>query len=324
MRASNFGERQLAGLDFTRLKTILVATDLSVRENAAVQRARQLALAHGARLKLMYMPPHGKEVPTGATQRLANLACQLEESGELRVGLVPVRCNEVDDLLEQAASVDLVVLPHRRARSTAAFFRGQPVLRVLRGAGCPVLVTRKAGDAYYQRILVGVDFSPESQVLVKFATHLDVRASVQLFHAIDTADEAKLRAADVTLQAVQAYRERAINDAWGSMHAFTDLLQARTRQLLAAVGRGEAGLEIVKQQQRSGAELVVVGKTGSSAWTDFLFGSVAHRVLSWGSSDVLVVPLRKIRPTPARQVREPVERTVVAARQRLGASHERA
>jgi nucleotide-binding universal stress UspA family protein len=234
MRASNFGERQLAGRDFTRLKTILVATDLSVREHAAVQRARQLALAHGARLKLMYMPPHGKDVPTGATQRLANLACQLEESGELRVGLVPVRCNEVDDLLEQAAGVHLVVLPHRRALSTAAFIRGQPVLRVLRGAGCPALVTRRAGDAYYRRILVGVDFSPESQVLVTFASHLDSRASVQLFHAIDTADEAKLRAADVTLHAVQAYRERAIDDAWHSMHAFTDLFAVAARQRLGA------------------------------------------------------------------------------------------
>lgn len=80
-------------------------------------------------------------------------------------------------------------------------------------------------------------------MLVKFATHLDSRASMQLFDVIDTADEA--------------------------MHAFIDLPQARTRQLLAAVGKGEAGGEMVKQQQRWDADLVVVGKTGSSAWTDW-------------------------------------------------------
>ena len=324
MRASNFGERLLAGLNLTRLKTILVATDLSMRENAAVQRARQLAEAHGARLKLMYMPAHGKEVQADATQRLANLARQLEESGELRVALVPVRCNDVQDLLSQAAGADLVVLPHRRARSTAAFFRGQPVLRLLRGAGCPVLVTRSAGHAHYQRILVGVDFSPESQALVKFASHLDARASVQLYHAIDTGDEARLRAADVTYDAVQAYREQVMNHAWDRMFSFTDSLQARTKQLLAAIGRGEAGAQIVRHQQQSKADLVVVGKKGSSAWEDFLCGSVAHRVLSWSGADVLVVPLRDMPTALARPIRVPAERAMLPARQRLEARHERA
>jgi hypothetical protein len=78
------------------------------------------------------------------------------------------------------------------------------------------------------------------------------------------------------------------------MLSFSGSLQARTRQLIAAIGRGEPGEQIVKKQQESGADLIVVGKQGSSAWEDFLGGSVAHRVLSWSSSDVLVVPLRRV------------------------------
>jgi len=54
--------------------------------------------------------------------------------------------------------------------------------------------------------------------------------------------------------------------------------------------RGDPGRQVLVQQERSGADLVVVGKRTAGAWADFFCGSVAHRVLSWGTSDVLVVP----------------------------------
>src|SRR4051812_2806660 len=121
------------------IHSILVATDLSTQENLALQRAWRLAQAHRATVKLMYMPQAGQEVPATAAARLAEAARQLEESLELRVKTVPVAAHKLEDLVAQARGVDLVVLPHRRDRSTAAFFRGQPVLRLLRDCNCPVL-----------------------------------------------------------------------------------------------------------------------------------------------------------------------------------------
>lgn len=44
------------------------------------------------------------------------------------------------------------------------------------------------------------------------------------------------------------------------------------------------------QQEYVGADLVVVGKRRRSAVAEFFCGSVAQRLLSWSSSDVLVVP----------------------------------
>jgi hypothetical protein len=75
--------------------------------------------------------------------------------------------------------------------------------------------------------------------------------------------------------------------------------------VLTAIGRGDPGRQTVIQQEYSGADLVVLGKSRSSAWEDFFLGSVAHRVLSWGSSDVLVVPqafLEATAPVAARRV----------------------
>lgn len=288
MHTTNTGERRLAELD--SIHSILVATDLSAQEDVAVQRAARLALAHRAAVKLMFLPPHAQEVPRAASARLAEAARQLEEGFGLRVKTVPLKLHTLDHLAAEARGMDLVVLPHRRERSTAAFFRGQPVLRLLRRSGCPVLVVRQLPGDHYRRILVPVDFSPASEVLVKLAAQLDARAELELFHAIDTLNEARLRSAEATEHAVRIYRERCLRDARERMLTLTDSFDARRNRFFTAIGRGDPGRQAVVQQERSGADLVVLGKRPTSAWEDFLCGSVAHRVLSWGRSDVLLVP----------------------------------
>jgi nucleotide-binding universal stress UspA family protein len=96
-----------------RTRSILVATDLTMRGSSAVQRAWQLAQAHGASLKMAYLPGRGRDVP---------------------------------DLAEQAVGMDLVVLPHQRERSITDVFRGNPVARLLRECRCPVLMVGSARD----------------------------------------------------------------------------------------------------------------------------------------------------------------------------------
>jgi nucleotide-binding universal stress UspA family protein len=254
------------------IEMILVASDLSGKDDIALQRAQRIAQAHDASVKLLHMPPDAK-LPAAV------------------------------DLGEAARGMDLVVLPHRHERSTAAFFRGQPVLRLLRTACCPVLVTRQPHDAAWRRILVAVDFSAESEKLVRFAADLDAHAPLELFHAVDTLGEARLRAAEATEQAVRAYRERCLRHARERMLTLSDSFVARRNRLLTAIGRGDPGRQVVVQQERSDADLVVVGKRRSSAWEDFFCGSVAHRVLSWGTSDVLVVPLGLTPATAPRAAR---------------------
>lgn len=272
------------------LNTLLVATDLSARENGAVRRARQLADAHRARLKLMYVPPRGERPAADAAARLEAMAKQLEDELELRVRTVPAKAHTLDDLVAEARATDLVVLPHRRERSTAAFFRGQPVQRILRAANRPLLVARHGGDLPYRHMLVAVDFSELSESLVRLAADLDPRAALEIFHAIDTLGEARLRSAEATEQAVRAYRARAQRQAQQRMLTLSDSFVARRNRVMTVLGRGDPGRQTVIQQEHSEADLVVVGKRRSSAWEDFFCGSVAHRVLSWGSSDVLVVP----------------------------------
>lgn len=301
------------------IQSILVATDLSVPENMVVRRALRLAIAHDATLRLKYMPPTGQKPAADAAARLSQLAGELEQATGMRMAVDAVQPYKVEDLCAEARGLDLLVLPHRRERSTAAFFRGQPVLRVLRTARCPVLVARRTPDADYGRILVAVDFSAESESLLQLAGDLDAHAELELFHAVDTLGEARLRAAEATEHAVRAYRAHCLRHARDRMLTLTDSFVARRDRLLTQIGRGDPGRQVVVQQEHSDADLVVVGKRRTSAWEDFLCGSVAHRVLSWGSSDVLVVPLglppataphaaRRILAVPDGGLRIPAER----------------
>jgi nucleotide-binding universal stress UspA family protein len=239
----------------------------------------------------MHAPASGREPAPGAVARLAQAAAPLHARLEFRVETVPALPGDtMERIAAEARGADLVVLPHRRERSTAAFFRGQPVLRLLRAAGKPVLVVRRAGGPHYRRILVGVDFTPASQAIVKLAAQLDPLAQLELFHAIDTRGESHLQAADATMEAVRTYRAHCLEKAQQHMLSVTDSFAARRNRVLTAIGRGSPGQQILIQQEHAGADLVVVGKSESSAWLDFLRTSVAHRVLSWGTSDVLVVP----------------------------------
>ena len=287
------------------IKSILVVTDLSARENIAVQRASQLAHTHGASVKLMYVPAHGQSVLPAAASRLENEAKQLEHSLKLRVRTAPVKSDQLKDVVAEARGADLVVLPHRHDRSTAAFFRGQPVLSLLRQCNRPVLVVRQSHTARYARVLVAVDFSEAARALVELAAKFDSSAELEIFHALSTLDESKLRCAEAPEHAVRAYRERCLKQAQERIVSFSDSFDARRNRVLTAIGRGDPGRQTVIQQEHSGANLVVLGKTRSTVWEDFLRGSVAHYVLSWGSSDVLIVPdayLQATTPLDARRV----------------------
>lgn len=292
------------------LKSILAVTDLSAREDSVVRRACRLAALHRASLALLYVPARGQPPPPGAAARLADTARRLEDSFEVRVRAAPIPAStrgfDPEHLAAAARGMDLVVLPHRQERSTAAFFRGQPVLRLLRRCCCPVLVARQPDTEAYRRILVAVDFSPASQALVKLAGAVDPRAELEIFHAIGTLEESKLRSAETPEAAVRAFRQKCLRHAQQRIVALTDSFDARRNRVLTAIGRGDPGRQTVIQQEHSGADLVVLGKSRGSAWADFFLGSVAHRVLSWGSSDVLVVPqawLEATAPLAARRAR---------------------
>lgn len=272
------------------IRSILAVTDLSRRGNAALDRAAQLAVEHRATLKLMCLPSPGNQAPSSAAAALSHAATDLAQRHGIVVRPIAQTANRLTHVAEEASNADLLVIAHAPIRSFAAFVCGQIPERLLRLCHCPVLVTRGVVSRNYARILVAVDFTPESKALVKLGAEIDATAELELFHAIGTLDETKLRSADVSPEIIKAYRHECVLHARDRIFWLTDTFDTRRNRVFSAIGRGDPGRQAAVQQEHVGADLLVVGKRRSSTFTDFVIGSNAQRALRWATSDVLVVP----------------------------------
>lgn len=272
------------------LHTILAITDFSELGDRALSRAAHLCAEQGATLKLLSLSDPGEPPPPDATCRLAHHALQLSQRHGIRVSSANQTAFSVDDVLPEARRADLLVWGTARVKSVRSFFMGQPVESILRKAQRPVLVVRREVKEAYRSLLVAVDFSEASHRLVELGFAISKSAQVELFHAISTANEGKLRYAEVSERAIKMYRQACQRYAQDRMFWLTDSYDSRRNRLLSALGRGEPARQTAVQQQRSGAELIIVGKHPASLVTDIMFESVAKRVLRYARTDVLVVP----------------------------------
>ena len=276
-------------------RSILAVTDFSVNGHNALDRAALLSAEHGAPLRLAYLSYPGETPPGDAATRLSHHALQLSQHHGIEVTAANRLFHVADDLLKEASAVDLVVWGTALVRSPRSFFFGQPAEELIRRGRRPVLVVRRSARRPYRRLLVSVDFSEASRVLVNLGSSLGKSALLELFHAVSTAFEGKLRYAEVSDRAMEAYRDHRRNHAKDQMFRITDSFDSRRNRVQSAVGHGDPSRQTLVQQHRSGSELIVVGKHPCSTLSDLMFGSVASRILrlsesDYGRTDVLVVP----------------------------------
>lgn len=272
------------------LRSILVVTDFSPCGNNALSRAALLAAQHGAALRLVYLAYPADAPPQDATTRLAHHALQLGQRHGVGASAASRLGFTVEDLLPEVQHADLIVWGTASVSGLRSFFVGQPVERFIRAARRPVLVVRREAAHGYRSLIVAVDFSHTSRALVDFGLALARPARAELFHAVSTANEGKLRHAEVSARAIKAYRDACRRHAQDRMLRLTDSYDARRNRVRSAIGHGDPARQTVVQQQNSGAELIVVGRPPSSRWTDLFFESTASRILGFAATDVLVVP----------------------------------
>jgi nucleotide-binding universal stress UspA family protein len=270
--------------------SLLAITDFSDQGDHALARAAHLCAQHGGTLKLLCVAYPGEPPPPDALSRLAHHALQLERQHGLDVRYVGRIAVSIQDLVASARCADLLVWGTAPSRSVRAFLTGQPVEGVLRQYSRPILVVRRPARRPYGSLIVAVDFSEASHGLVELGFTLNPDARVELFHAISTSNEGKLRYAEVSEQAIAAYRKQCLRYAQDQMFWLTDSYDARRNRVLSSIRQGSPARQVQVQQERSGSELIVVGKHPASAVSDFLFGSTAQRVLRESAADVLVVP----------------------------------
>lgn len=292
----------------TSIRSIVAATDLSVPARHAAERAARVARAGSASLTLAHALSGSalddlrrwlgtadgaaeQALLADARRRLHELASELELKFGIPVGKHVGAGHVVAEIVRQAEErqADLVVTGTRGADFMRHLLLGLTAERLLKKSSRPVLLVRQAPHEPYRRVLVPVDFSPWSEASVALAGLVAPEAHLVLMHAVQAPFEGKLRLAGVEEDAIRQYRQRAALEA-------REGLQDLARRAGLAAGRwsplvpqaGDAGMQIVQQEQEQDCDLIVLGKHGRHALEDLLLGSTTQRVITEAVGDVLV------------------------------------
>ena len=287
-------------------KRLVAATDFSEHAVRAAHRAALLAAQHGARLELLHVVGEAplkalrdlfKAKPKGVARLLEDVRDALAEAAAAlakATGASVAPRVEIGEVLKvitrQCNSADLLVLGARGTSPLRDAILGTTAERLLGRCSRPMLIVKRRAAHPYQRVVVGLDFSPASEDALRAALRLAPQAAVTALHAYDVPFEGKLRLAGVEEETIDAYRYRAADKAIAAIRAVSERTAHGRMPVAHRVGRGHAPHFILKQQQAQRADLIAVGKEKRPVMREFLLGRVARHVLADARSDVLVVP----------------------------------
>jgi nucleotide-binding universal stress UspA family protein len=277
------------------MESILVATDFSADAANAARRAALLAAALEVRdARLVHVVPSlplEAELELRASRAVERLLGEQADAlaRETGVALAPqiARGGVVDALLAAARPGDLIVVGAHGMHPLRDFAVGSTALRLLRRSAQPVLVVKRPPAQPYRSLLVAVDFSRDSAAALELAARLAPEAALAGVHAFEVEVEGTLRLVGAAEEEIFRRRREARER---SLAGIDELLAAHRAQRLVTpiVEHGYAPSVIAAAEQRTGADLVAIGKHGTSRLEDLLLGSVTEHALAHSACDVLV------------------------------------
>lgn len=280
------------------MKSILVATDFSADARNAALRAARLARELGfARGVLLHVPPElplevELELRAAAAMERALEALSAEVAAEGGFALEPriASGTVVAAIAAAAPDFDLVVLGARGVNPLRDLAIGSSAERLVRKCPRPVLVVRNRPEAAYGRVMVPVDFSPDSQAALALAAKLAPAADFKLVHAYEVPFEGKLSIAGASQEDIERYRAHARQNASGKMDALLATAGLPPGRASRVIARAYPPRLIQDTASAARADLIAIGKHGGSMLEDLLLGSVTLHTLAAATCDVLVVP----------------------------------
>lgn len=289
------------------LRTLLVTTDLSTPAQRAAARAGLLAAEWGACIVLLHVidvrlieglrqflgdtgDSHHRRLLDAAGNELSRLADSLRRDHGVAVEAQLVSGQVLPEIVAAAerTAAGLVVMGARGAGFLPELLLGATTERVVRMTHHPVLIVKRAPHESYRKILVPVDFSPDSRHAIDLARSVSRAAELSLLHAFELPFERKLHYAglgDVELIELQMATKRA---ATVKMQALREHASRSGSVAPPVVLYGPPPTRILEQEQEQDCDLIVIGRGGSGLLADWLLGSTIKRVAALASCDVLV------------------------------------
>jgi nucleotide-binding universal stress UspA family protein len=301
-----------------QIKTILVPLDFSHASMHALKYTIALAEEFKAAIHLVHVQPadeftalsNAGHLVMNCADAIALMQDRLAEVQEKHdVKFWPDNCHVVsgkpyEEIVKLARElhIDLIVLPTRGHSGLKRIALGSTAERVVRFAGCPVLIprgakfnaltwsTERAGKFSPRQILVPVDFSDCSLAGLKYAALLAKRfnAKLRLFHAIYPYNEMFQRdRAGHTPPLIEIARAHAKEEI-DRMRRF-DFMHGISCETEIRVG---TVVDEICESGEANADLIVTSTHGRTGFKHAMLGSVSEHVVRYAECPVLVVPSR--------------------------------
>ncbi len=287
------------------MKRLIAATDFSEDSHRASRRAALIAAEQKASLSLLHVmsgpsldslrqmfpsPADAEQKLVEDSQRLLTElatelgdACGIAADAVVRIGRV------VDEILSESEPADLLVLGAHGSNPLRDLILGSTAERLLRKRIRPTLVVKKTPEHSYRRVLIPVDFSPQSAATLSMAMALAPDAQYVIFHAFDIPFEGRLWLAGVPDEQIDVYRQQARQFSLNTLHELIRDTGADPARFEPVVALGEPSPLIISKERQLQPDLIIMGKHGRTAIEELLVGSVARHVLSTAECDVLVM-----------------------------------
>ncbi|QIL83458.1 universal stress protein [Diaphorobacter sp. HDW4A] len=295
-----------------RIQTIAALTDFSTQAEQALDRAALLAAEHQAVLWLVYAADEQDPRFVSPQARLEQRARQLAR----RHG-IDVIAREFDGyhgIAERAMAVasgaDLLVLDRRDERQWNKPWRGAALAHCLRHSPCPVLIVQQApthieelasaASGAYSRMLVAVDGTQRARDVLHFAAGLQRSTAVDLFQPRDAGTSGVEE--EQEFEVLEQLRDELKRETAEQRRLrIKDADDARRNRVDSQNGTRDVTRQIMVQQQRSGADLIVIGATRNHWIDNWALSTRATRLSTMVSCDMLVcgqLPQERERPRP--------------------------
>lgn len=274
---------------------LLLATDLCMRCDRPLDRARQLAREWRSSLTVLMVrdgPGSPEEVASWLDGRNAVHAFELAARAEVAeefagtgvAATLQVVRGEVSDGILQAASVltdAVVIIGASRAESFQQLILGSTAARLAQELGQPLLVVRQRSRGRYNRILVANDFGAAARRALATAIGLFPFHRITLMHVLEGSAPGLAEASPGAVHEAFENSERFL-DQCGLPHS----VRAR---IDIVIGHGAVADAMTRHVQAAATQLVVLGVHPRSALARVFKGSISDELLRRLPCDTLLV-----------------------------------
>jgi nucleotide-binding universal stress UspA family protein len=294
------------------MKNILCATDFSDFSNHTIPYGVALAKEFDAKLYICHVIDLSSiaiygEFQLNPVDQQNRIRKQAAEQLDQIIGEQPVKweplitvghtADEVSRLVEEKA-IDLVIAATRGRSGLKRLILGSVTERLMRVLSCPLLVVHSPEHEFVNpinqqirlnKILVGCDFSPDSDLAFQHALSLaqEFEADLHLAHVIEPSVSSELLKPDKALSAEiqqglhQKFTEKLITmipeDARNWCTPETRILE------------GQPYEELVKYAETNAMDMIVLGVRGHGVVKTLFLGSTTDRVVRQTTCPVLSV-----------------------------------